>query len=104
MTKELNCLRCGTPMRLIKRERLQLGQSGYLMGNLDNLIAGALDVDILACPQCGKLEFFQGGCYACETEAEEGTIAKVRCPHCGKKHEMDDPKCPFCGMKNIWIG
>lgn len=101
MKKELMCLRCGAPMRRIKRERVQLGQTGYLIGHLDNLIAGALDVDILACPQCGRLEFFQAG--RCGTEREQDAIAEIRCPQCGKKHEMDDPKCPFCGMKNTWI-
>ncbi len=96
--KNLKCLRCGTPIKFVKRERLQMGEMGYLVGAWDNLVAGALDVDILACPQCGKLEFFQGGCSGANGE-EEG-IAKIQCPNCGKRYDMDDPKCPFCGVKN----
>lgn len=61
MGKALNCLRCGTPMVLLKREYLQLGKTGWIAGDLDNLLSGGLDVDILTCPDCGKLEFFRGG-------------------------------------------
>ena len=25
-------------------------------------------------------------------------IDKVKCPQCGKNHEIDDPKCPGCGL------
>ena len=60
MRQRVACLRCGGEMHLMKRERLQLGKTGWLLGDLDNLLAGALDVDILCCPQCGKLEFFRG--------------------------------------------
>ena len=60
MGKLLNCLRCGTPMVLLKREYLQLGKTGWILGDLDNLLSGGLDVDILTCPGCGKLEFFRG--------------------------------------------
>ena len=31
------------------------------------------------------------------SEPEPDTIAQVTCPHCGKKHDMDDPYCPRCG-------
>ncbi len=97
MERELNCLRCGSTMRFLKQEHIQLGRSGWLLGNLDNLLAGGLDVDILLCPQCGKLEFFQGG----QSSLEDcGGIARIQCPVCGKKYEMDSPKCPFCGEKN----
>lgn len=98
MGRKLNCLRCGAQMYLIKQEHLQLGKTGYLLGNLDNLVAGALDVDILCCPSCGKLEFFRGGWS--EQDEGENTIAKLTCPRCGRSYEMDDPKCPFCGQKN----
>ncbi len=27
---------------------------------------------------------------------EESGIAQVVCPNCGKKHDMDYPKCPYC--------
>lgn len=47
-------------MELLRREFLQLGKTGWVLGDLDNLLAGALDVDILCCSDCGKLEFFRG--------------------------------------------
>ena len=98
MTK-LNCLRCDTPMRFIKRENVQLGKTGWLMGDWGNLLAGALDVAIFTCPTCGKLEFFRGDLYDAQ-EPEEGTIAKITCPQCTVQYEMDYPKCPYCGAKN----
>ena len=32
-----------------------------------------------------------------ETPDEEDKIANIACPTCGKRHEMDYPKCPYCG-------
>ena len=101
MMKQLRCLRCGVEMQLLKREHLQLGRTGWILGSLDNLMAGALDVDILACPACGKLEFFRGDWG--EEEEEGSGIAKIRCPRCSHLHEMDDPKCPYCGAVNTML-
>jgi len=25
------------------------------------------------------------------------SMAVIACPRCNKRHEMDDPKCPYCG-------
>ena len=47
-----------------------MGKTGWILGGLDNLLSGGLDVDILACPGCGR------------------------------SYEMDSPRCPFCGEKN----
>ena len=58
--RTLRCLRCGGTMELLRREFLQLGKTGWVLGDLDYLLAGALDVDILCCSDCGKLEFFRG--------------------------------------------
>lgn len=88
--KKLDCLRCGKPMAYIKREKLQLGQTGWFLGDWPNLIAGALDVDIYTCPDCGKIEF-----YRAESSAEE-EMPQKQCPNCGKKHDFDYPKCPYC--------
>ena len=87
------CIRCGGRMAHIGRERIQLGKFGVLTGWLDQLFSGALAVDIYRCEQCGKLEF-----YAPEA-AEEDRIAQTACPECGKMHDMDDAKCPFCGKR-----
>ena len=87
--KDLDCLRCGRQMRYIGREKLQLGQTGWVLGDLPNLFAGAMSVDIYTCPDCRKMEFY----LADEIEEE---LPQKQCPNCGKKHDFDYPKCPFC--------
>ena len=87
--KELNCLRCGRQMRYIKREKLQLGQTGWVLGDLPNLFAGAMSVDIYTCPDCSKIEFYLA-------DAVEEELPQKQCPNCGKTHDFDYPKCPFC--------
>ena len=92
--KQLPCLRCNAEMQHLRREYLQLGKTGYLGGDWSNIRAGALDVDIYYCPECGKLEFYRA---ADVEETDSGdTIAQVKCPRCGQTHDMDYPKCPFC--------
>ncbi len=94
MKKDLDCLRCGTQMRLLKTEKLQLGQTSWIWGDLPNLLAGAVEVEIYLCPQCGKLELYSME----ETEEPAGSgIAQRTCPKCGFLHDWDDPKCPRCG-------
>ena len=58
MPKNMPCLRCGHEMNHIKTEKLQFGQTGWILGDLPNLLAGAMEVDIYTCPNCGKLEFY----------------------------------------------
>ena len=89
--KTIACLRCNEQMNHIASEKLQLGQTGWILGDLPNLFAGALEVDIYACPQCGKIEFFQTE----NTDIGE-TVPQKKCPSCGKSHDFDYPKCPFC--------
>jgi len=88
--KNINCLRCNTEMRNYGIRKIQLGETGWILGDLPNLFAGSIEVDIYVCPQCGKIELFQA-----EAESEDG-LAMVKCPKCGKMHECDYPKCPFC--------
>ncbi len=89
--RDLKCLRCQEPMRYIKSEKLQLGQTGWFLGDLPNLLSGAMEVEIYACPACGKLELYQ----STKTAAEKD-LPQVKCPKCGKTHDFDYPKCPFC--------
>lgn len=91
MVRDLNCLRCGNSMKYIKSERIQLGKHGFILGDISNLIAGALEVDIYMCDGCGKFEFFQ--------MSEEDKVEQIVCPNCGKTHDIDYPKCPFCKYK-----
>ena len=88
--ENLKCLRCGAAMKSAGRETIQLGQTGWLLGDLPNLLAGGLDVDIRLCPSCGKLEFFCG-------EEEPPALPQKNCTKCGKQHDFDCPKCPHCG-------
>jgi hypothetical protein len=87
MDKKLNCLRCGNSMIYLKSEKLQLGETGLLFGRFPNLVAGSLEVDIYFCNECGKLEFYH---------TKDELLSKVQCPGCGKVHDKDYPKCPFC--------
>ena len=91
--KEMTCSHCGDRMRYARCEKLQLGKTGWILGDLPNLLAGALEVDIYLCPGCGKLEFFLAEPASIE---EEDQIAQITCPQCGRKHDIDYPKCPFC--------
>ena len=95
------CTNCGRDMRFMKREHVQLGKTSWLFGDWPNLLAGALDVGIWCCPECGKLDFY---CVHPDREPEVGnSMAQVSCPHCGCEHDLDDPKCPYCGEKNTRI-
>lgn len=92
MEETLKCLRCGTPMSHIMTENLQLGKTSWLFGDWPNLLAGALYMDIYCCPNCGKMEFFRAGT---ELEAED-EVPQKKCPQCGRMHDFDWPKCPYC--------
>ncbi len=87
--KDMECLRCGKQMIFIKRESLQLGRTGWLLGDFSNLLAGALEVNIYMCEGCGKIEFYSD-------EPIEEELMQKECPNCGKMHDFDYPKCPFC--------
>ncbi len=91
MSKGLDCLRCRVKMKYLGNKKLQLGQTGWLMGDLPNLMAGSLEVTIYICPSCGKLEFFRA-----EEPTETECIAQRKCPSCGETHDLDYPKCPYC--------
>ena len=89
MGRNINCLRCDGKMNHIRTENLQFGQTGWILGDLPNLLAGAMEVDIYSCPKCKKVEFFLA-------DATEDGLPQNQCPKCGKMHDFDYPKCPFC--------
>lgn len=84
-----DCLHCGVKLSFVGRRKIQLGQTGWILGDIPNLIAGAMELDIYSCPDCGKVEFYQA-------ENTGDSIPQVKCPNCGKMHDMDYPRCPFC--------
>ena len=71
--------------------KIQLGETGWILGDLPNLFAGALEVDIYSCPSCGKIELYHA-------ESSGNETPQTKCPKCGKSHDFDYPKCPFCGF------
>ncbi|MBQ7321260.1 MAG: hypothetical protein IJW99_04115 [Clostridia bacterium] len=89
--KPLTCLRCDTEMNFLSEEYLQLGKTGWILGDLPNLIAGAMKVVIYICPSCKKLEFYAG-----ENIATDDELPQKTCPRCGTVHDFDYPKCPNC--------
>ena len=93
MKTDLKCLRCGEAMQYLGTEDFQLGKTGFFLGDLPNLLAGAMRLAVYRCPSCGKVEFFSFE----PPESEEAyEIPQVRCPRCKQMHDMDYPKCPFC--------
>lgn len=85
----LKCFRCGRPMDYIMTEDIQLGKHGFLLGDFTHLLAGGLEVAIYACTGCGKIELFRAN-------GPKEELPQRKCPECGKEHDFDYPKCPFC--------
>jgi len=80
-------------MQSIGTEKLQLGQTGLLMGMWNNILAGALEVEIFICSDCKKIEFYAGDVYV------NGSLPQKSCPNCKRNHDIDYPKCPHCGYR-----
>jgi len=97
-TSKNTCLRCEGKMQSIGTEKLQLGQTGLLMGMWNNILAGALEVEIFICSACKKIEF-----YASDIDVSDngngGSLPKKPCPNCKRNHDIDYPKCPHCGYR-----
>ena len=93
MDKKYDCLRCGPRMNYAFTEDVQLGRTSFLFGDWPNLIAGAMHLEIYCCPKCGKVEFFAADN---DPEAVSPGTPQVKCPVCGKQHDFDYPRCPFC--------
>lgn len=89
--RNYTCPRCNEEMQYLSRERIQLGKTGWVLGDLPNLLSGALEVEIYVCPKCRKLEF-----YLAEGEIVDDDTPKKTCPACGTVHDFDYPKCPKC--------
>lgn len=109
MANQLNCLRCGAGMQFIRREKFQLGQTGWVLGDLPNLFAGAMEIEIYVCPKCGKLEFFQPGSrqirryggrgkdrLRLSPARRAGGLPRKKCPLCGAVLDFDYGRCPYC--------
>ena len=95
--RHMNCLRCECEMDYAGKEKLQLGKTGWVLGDLPNLLAGALEVDIYICPKCGKLEFFNANYEGDPNHYRDEELPGKQCPDCGLSIDFDYPKCPCCG-------
>ena len=93
------CTRCGGEMACIGQQFLKKGAPGWhLRGDLErDSKGGLLPVELWCCQSCQHLDFY----LAAETNfpCEDSGIAKARCPSCGMLHELDDAKCPWCGVR-----
>ena len=114
--RTLKCLRCGGAMKFGMQQKFQLGQTGFLLGDWPNLLAGALELEVWFCPECGKAEFFVPGSANRTAEPVENVefdfvgsmvnesidaigddgMPQKKCPTCGREHDFDFPKCPYC--------
>ena len=117
--RKRKCLRCDAAMKFGMQQKFQLGQTSFLLGDWPNLMAGALELEVWFCPKCGKVEFFVPGSSDrpehheeparsgefdfVESVVSEGIDAvsadgmpQKKCPTCGKEHDFDFPKCPYC--------
>ena len=92
MSRDLRCLRCGGELGYAFTEDIQLGKTSVLFGVWPNIRAGAVRTEIYCCKGCGKLEFFVSE----EDGDSSGDIPQVTCPNCGRAHDFDYPRCPFC--------
>ena len=97
--KDLKCLRCGADMDCLGREKIQLGEAGLILGDLPHLFAGALELEIYACPNCGKVEFYRPKLTKGElTGYSHKDLPQKKCPQCSETHDFDYPKCPYCNF------
>ena len=92
----MKCLRCNTEMRFLSNETIQLGKTGWVLGDLPNLISGAVNVSVFRCSACGKLEFFQSDEDFEKRYGDIEPLPQKTCPKCGTTHDFDYPKCPRC--------
>ena len=114
--RKLKCLRCGGQMKFGMQQKFQMGEASFLLGDWPHWKAGALELEVWFCPDCGKVEFFVPGSRNRPAEQEEGEsfdfvgsmvnegidavsmdgMPQKKCPTCGKEHDFDYPKCPYC--------
>ena len=114
--RTLKCLRCGAKMKFAMQQKFQMGEAGFLTGDLPHILAGALELEVWFCPDCGKAEFFvPGSGNRPEKQADHEELDFVgalvnesidsidmdgmpqrKCPTCGREHDFDYPKCPYC--------
>ena len=90
--REKACPVCGSEMEL-KLENFSIGADGG--GGLMSLLADTYEVDLFACPVCGKVELYTARFFR---EEEPEPEEQVTCPVCGTRHSSS-VGCPSCAMR-----
>ena len=59
----LACPRCQTAMRFIGTKKFHEGTRawGFVLGDLGELLTKRINLDVYACPRCGRVELFLDG-------------------------------------------
>lgn len=91
--RKVNCVRCNVAMVFKRREKFQLGEHGFFLGDFSHLVSGALETDIYVCPVCKKMELFE----PLDENAAYANIPILICKACGKEFETHLRECPHCG-------
>ena len=68
--KKIDCLRCKSPMEFAATEKIQLGETSWILKDLPNLFAGSMEVNIYICHECKKIQIFSSD----ESENDEELI------------------------------
>ena len=116
--RSLRCVHCDRELDYIKREDIQLGKQS-IWHDWNHILHGSLEVDIFACPKCGKIEFFMPSSYLAkqtdaETDAPPGQIAAGKnarpaqivarkCTECGTLAPDGATYCPVCGEEGLLL-
>lgn len=95
--REKACPVCGTEMEL-KLENFSIGADGG--GGLMTLLADTYEVDLFACPVCGKVELYTARFFR---EEEPEPEEQVTCPVCGTRHSSS-VGCPTCALLSARSG
>ena len=93
ISSEDKCLRCNGNMQCAGSQFIQLGKTSAWFGSWGNLLAGALEVNVYVCSECGKIEFYQ---YDDSKRDIPKELPNEKCPKCGEEHNTGLAMCPKC--------
>ena len=94
------CLRCEGTMQCLGSQYIQLGKASFWGGTWGNVLAGALEVNVLVCSECGKIEFYQFDDRKREIPEE---LPFEKCSKCGEEHNTGLAMCPACIMRKFGV-
>ena len=57
-SRDLNCLRCDSPMLFFGNYKFHEGFRTGILGTIGEMFVNRVAFDLYLCPQCGKIEFF----------------------------------------------